>query len=87
MSQNVIITLTMCLFKSLRNLHGRKTDSNSSKDTQEGKASSKMCWSNTENLKQSEWAQQQSGMWCTHPTGPYFFSLKILGGFSIDCAK
>lgn len=50
MSQNVIITLTMCFFKSLRNLHGRKTDFNSSKDIQEGRASSKMCWSNTENL-------------------------------------
>ena len=40
-------------FDCLRHLHGRKTDSNSSKDMQKDKASRQMCV----NLKQSEGAQ------------------------------
>ena len=42
------------LFDCLRHLHGRKTDSNSSKDMQKDKASRQMCV----NLKQSEGAQE-----------------------------
>lgn len=42
-------------FNCLRHFHGRKTDSNSSKDMQKDKASRQMCV----NLKQSEGTQEE----------------------------